>query len=833
MNIPTWIAARAPARASAWAADAFGLAVLTVIALWPALAAPDRLLQGVDMHVFYGWELSIRRAFEAGQWPLWNPYAFGGHPSIADIQTGLFYPPSVALRWLPINSFFAWNVAFHLWLTGVGAYATCRVIGLGRPASLVAGLALATGGTVSPRLYMGHYNIIFTFAWLPLSFALMIQTLRRPGKLLSPALVLVLACAVLAGFPQVTLYVAGWLGLYMLYVLIWPDRQQPSHRLDVAAQGITGALLVGGLTAFFLVPGVRLAAEAGRAMGLDYDVAINGALTLSDLTGLVFPQSMPGRSVTWDGSPFVGLIPLAFAPLAWLTRRHRRFVAFAGALVVLSVLFALGRSGGLYWIQHAFAPGFRIPNRVPFLASFGLTLLGAIGLDLFLGGRGTGRPAGRVLWVPIATLVAVPLLVMVTFDVRPTGEDARGWALGLAAVTAMAVGRRVGSVTVPMAVCLVFVAIGSVRATRPFVDTRTLDTPAVVEGLGDLASGRVVSACEGQLGASDLLRAAVPTPDGYGDLPLGYYARFINAVTQRGNSVQYGRIDTNTTEWPVRADLLAWLNVTHVVNCGPAPLTELRPVGLTGELSVFEFAQTRPRAFLACGAKRVSDDEAASRLRDGRYDLAGRLSPYVPRVTIRWAEDVSDMERAAREREHGLTEPMLDRGRTWRYSLVDGRPENVRALIADPAVEDTDNGIDRHAGTVVSRFEEPSAGEGTWLVEGDDCTVEGQVTVAARDRPDGYLDLDVTTSTGGLLVMSEPFWVERRVFVNGRLAPAKRVNLTFTGVRLMPGHHRVELRMRPTSLYVGTGVSLVTVAVWIVLMWRRRAASVGEPARAL
>ena len=70
-----------------------------------------------------------------------------------------------------------------------------------------------------------------------------------------------------------------------------------------------------------------------------------------------------------------------------------------------------------------------------------------------------------------------------------------------------------------------------------------------------------------------------------------------------------------------------------------------------------------------------------------------------PRVHVRWAPAVSDEGRTAAERRFGLVGGAQSDGRTWAYDLVDTSPANVRALVDDPAVEDTHD-IDRSAGTV-------------------------------------------------------------------------------------------------------------------------------------
>ena len=65
-------------------------------------------------------------------------------------------------------------------------------------------------------------------------------------------------------------------------------------------------------------------------------------------------------------------------------------------------------------------------------------------------------------------------------------------------------------------------------------------------------------------------------------------------------------------------------------------------------------------------------------------------------VHLRWAPDVDDTAREEAERRYSLSQPEALEGRTWGYTLSDLSTANIRALVSDPAVEDTQD-IDRTA----------------------------------------------------------------------------------------------------------------------------------------
>jgi hypothetical protein len=79
-----------------------------------------------------------------------------------------------------------------------------------------------------------------------------------------------------------------------------------------------------------------------------------------------------------------------------------------------------------------------------------------------------------------------------------------------------------------------------------------------------------------------------------------------------------------------------------------------------------------------------------------------RVTVTDPRVHVRWTAGISDAARTALEARYALGDGQPVEGTTWRYALRDSSRDNVRALIADPAVDDTSY-LDRNAMTSEGR----------------------------------------------------------------------------------------------------------------------------------
>ena len=75
------------------------LAVLPLIFFWRILTpnALDRgsFSTGDFSEQFYAFARFSYDELAQGRLPLWNPYTYAGHPFLADVQSAVFYPPSL------------------------------------------------------------------------------------------------------------------------------------------------------------------------------------------------------------------------------------------------------------------------------------------------------------------------------------------------------------------------------------------------------------------------------------------------------------------------------------------------------------------------------------------------------------------------------------------------------------------------------------------------------------------------------------------------------------------------------------------------------------------
>jgi hypothetical protein len=204
------------------------------------------------------------------------------------------------------------------------------------------------------------------------------------------------------------------------------------------------------------------------------------------------------------------------------------------------------------------------------------------------------------------------------------------------------------------------------------------------------------------------------------------------------------------------------------------------------------------------------------RLRHSSYDANVVLRPHLI-FNVRWPAGIADADRAQTEAALRLAPHRDIADRTWEYNLLDRSPQNVEAIVRHPLVEDT-QGIDRarmvllHQPAPMPAFDEPKSES---LLGAEECRAPVAATVQAQDRLDGGMIVDIDAPHDGIVFFSETYYRDRRAWVDGRRIGRLKVNLTFTGVPVSAGRHRIELQYDMRTFWWGAGLSVLTLLVWL------------------
>jgi uncharacterized membrane protein YfhO len=351
------------------------------------------------LYQFYPFRNFAAVSMAHGELPLWNPYTFSGTPFQADIQSALFYIPNLLLTFFVGGDRLSYYwvellVVAHIILAGVSMYYLAKDLGVDRVFALCSGLIYALSGFMITHAI--HLVMIAQVAWLPLIVLLFRRSLRQKSWLYMIFAGLTLGHAVLAGFPQLSLYIFFFLLLYFLFEFFLHVRTngiKSSLPLLVLAAGMV--VIAVALTAIQLLPTIELAPLSQRAE-IMYEKSQEGMLSWRQLVTSVVPKYFgssgaqgsnyfgPGQYwVYWETCFYIGIPALIFVVFSVLLVKRNRYILFFLCISIFALLYALGENFILHKLFFNFVPGFnkfRSIGRMTLLFTFSTALMAGFGL---------------------------------------------------------------------------------------------------------------------------------------------------------------------------------------------------------------------------------------------------------------------------------------------------------------------------------------------------------------------------------------------------------------------------------------------------------------------
>jgi hypothetical protein len=345
------------------------------------LAPGDGWVQNYPLRTLLGQMLA------RGEFPLWNPYIFGGMPLLATVYPGAAYPPNWLFALLPpgIAMNFVVITTYHIAL--IGSYRLGRAFGWQRNASLC--LAITFSFSAFMLTHLGHTSRIAAAAWLPWvilaieklahqvtsrQVTLRQVTLRQVTLHWTTLGALAVGLQMLAGEPQM------WMHTILLATayVTWKFSYSRQRRLLLAY----AAMLLGGvcLSAVQWLPALELIAYGERA-AMTYEAFTSYALPPRQIAAFWLPFFAGGASTGPYQMPYVywgewsAVVTCGYVGmLAWLLafvalwRRDnsesntiRSVVWFWFGVACISLLLAMGDNvpGGLQRILFR-VPGYNV-----------------------------------------------------------------------------------------------------------------------------------------------------------------------------------------------------------------------------------------------------------------------------------------------------------------------------------------------------------------------------------------------------------------------------------------------------------------------------------------
>jgi hypothetical protein len=735
---------------------------------------------------FYPMLRYLATALEHGELPLWNPYHFSGHPSVADPQSLLFTPTMLLFGWLvpsPSMQLFDVVIYAHLLPGAFAILALFRRRGWAASGGVIAAFVYILGGSASARLQ--HTGMIFSYGYFPLALYLLEVALARRSYAYGLAFAAI-AALMTVGRDQVAFLSGLTLIGYAAYAAATAERPLVFVRQRVvllATMAVVGAALL----AIPTILTMQLLATSTRP-GFGYGVAVMGSLPPASLATILFGDVFGSLRWTYDywgpdwhtlaeGTStdratnylFAGTLPAVL--LLWhgvagrrLFAREFRFFLIFG---VAALVYALGRYTPLFAPVFDYLPGvklYRRPADATFLINVALAFAAGYLVHRYVvagAPRLVSRRIVAIAFVGLASAAAVGAVAYgITYAVRAhqLPVAAREMALGivLASGAAWLLVRGTAASAQRAAVAAVLVAVtGGELIWRNAASSLNAEPqeryavfqnlpPEQLQGLNILKDELAARHAKGERPRVEILGLGgawqnasmvlgLEDTVGYNPLRLADYEK---AVGPGENAV-----DMNLRTFPAlfrgyKCRLAGLLGLEYLVLDRPAErlprhfprVNDAKLLYGSGQMWIYRLAPAMPRAYVASRLVRVDSEAVLSQ------------------------DELPEFERAS------------------------------EALIDEGAVEDVKADLGQHAGA------EPGTEE----------PVRSSARVTRYER--NAVALDVETNHAGLLVLHDIYYPGWVAIVDGEARPILRANLLFRGVEVGPGRHRVEFRFRPLSV---------------------------------
>jgi hypothetical protein len=756
---------------------------------WIAAASTWQLAESVvpwdSKNHFYPMLRYLGSSIAQGEWPLWNPFHFGGHPTAADPQSLLFTPTMLAFAALvPDASMQTFDVAVlaHLLLAGTAALLFFRRKNLHPAGAVLAGMMIVLGGSASARLQ--HTGIIISYAFFVPALLMLDVALEKrcwrwtAGFAATGALMAV-------GRDQIAfLFTLALIG-YVFAAAASQERPMRwlANRLPLlAVAGLMSALLVAVPALLTL----QLLADSNRP-AISFGYAAMGSLVPSSIATMLAPDifgTLDPANVYWGpmwdtipegtwtdrstGYLFAGTLPVAILLWEGLARKRilDREIRYFAVLAAAAFVYALGRYTPVFELVFDHLPGvklYRRPADATFVINVAIAFLAGYGLSRFVAERDAEgarfSPAGAMLAVLIPALAVGSALAFSAEMDRLARAIWPATAALVAIAAAFAVLDRAGTTRMRVAAAVAAVTItggeilwrnaasslNAEPATRYSVYDRL--TPAELAGLSVLRQELAARHAEGSrprveiVGLSGAWQNAamvfgIEDTVGYNALRLADYQRLVG--------VGENAVETRLRTFP---------GTFRGYGCRMAKLLGLEYLVLGKPVESLPEHFPRPRrADLLYGA-------------EGIYVY--RLRAASPRAYFASALRRGEIEKAIEDDEL----PEFD---------------GSREALIDPA------DLPRLSGRVPLVEDEEEAG------------ATDRRTAAARVGIERYgrnrVVLSVETDRPGVVVLHDLHYPGWTVSVNDVPAQLLKVNMLFRGVEVRAGRHEVVFSFEPLAV---------------------------------
>lgn len=342
--------------------------------------------QGADVvRELYPWKYFAIDSIKKGQFPFWNPYNFSGNPLFGNLQSGTLYPVNVVFFMLPFVDAWSVYILLQFLFLFVFTYLYLREIKLRVIPSLFGAVSFTFCAFIT---VWGEYgNVGHSIAFLPLAL-FSVEKIYGSKKWYWYLLFLgSLVSSIMAGYIQATIYIYILVGFYTAF------RFFPSFKKNMWSMCSIYAVMLAALfiSAVQMLPLYEFMTHSLRT-NYPYSELLERLLPWKSVVTFIAPDFF-GNPVTGnyflkgsllERALYIGVWPFIFAVCAVFTKKSffKNFFLLSSFLIFITCI-AIPPVASMHSIGIPFLST-GIPTRAILILSFCLSVLSAIGLQVFL-----------------------------------------------------------------------------------------------------------------------------------------------------------------------------------------------------------------------------------------------------------------------------------------------------------------------------------------------------------------------------------------------------------------------------------------------------------------
>jgi hypothetical protein len=406
---------------------------------------------------FYPLKLYTADRLRRGELPLWNPLSGMGEPWLANLQSGVFYPPSLLFLLsspaLAAGLFLLLHFAIAAW----GMRRFLREEAVSEEGALFgAALFCASGLAASLSAYWNHFG---SWAYIPGVLALARSGL--PTRLSRVGLAVLVGLQAMAGSPELTGATLACALLFSFFTRPTGENQWAEVSPGRSASRLAIAALLGlALSAWALLPMGELLLHSDRRGALpveDRENGVAGAAAASSALGLT-----DGGATSYLSSLYFGPLALLAAAAGCAERQRRKLAGLLLLLACTGLLVSAAGPPGSWLRSLPPLDRVRYPSKALSLTAFALAVLAGLGTD----GLRFGVARGKRRLVLLVAGAAAALALYAASPLAP----AVAWAgaAGIAALLALGLVREARAGATLEALAGLALTVSLALAGRPF-----------------------------------------------------------------------------------------------------------------------------------------------------------------------------------------------------------------------------------------------------------------------------------------------------------------------------------------------------------------------------